>query len=489
MQKLITVLISALALVLAVCSMLLTACGSSDVEEVLNSIKESKLQSFSGKLDFEYDSLVFDGYTWTAQSDGSNPSEREKIHNELKYEQYSEFPDLDLTIKGNYPEGNFDLFAKNNRTYLDADGETVIEEKNCFYWFFRGWEGYEINSKEEIDDLNGKEPYYMGNNQIFKIVSTDTVEYAPRIVNYFIINLADRFGGLSVNGDKLSVDLNVTVYNLLNSLKDVINNLKPSTTLGDLLADDTLKTVISSLVNGLTPEEAADYISKNFLEPMKNTNELVKEFYELLGEIKPDANSSTFDYIVKFFTDDRTYDILNEYFKEHNDVALPAKLDKITLDFVLDTFDVYNRLDNILGDWYGYTTVYQPGGWVTSTKNEDWEEIKDFNSCKKGVLYAIEKLFGETTQTKACFHIPTGWHNLGYVVTDAKVEYSVSNGKIASQNVSAVFMITEHYNESYSEDENTYRFADYDQIEKYKIKGEMTYGTSKHDLTDIIIEK
>lgn len=412
-------------------SILMTACGNgnSTAKSVLDSIYDFKLRSISGELNVSVD----DGLDQTLKDGNvitSNKLSDAKEWGEWK-DIYRHF--ISGSIKANYADGDADIVYK----YMQPDGEQSYSH-DYIYCFLRDWDSFVEKGVEEIDF--DEHEFWRDSDNIFDYEFFDAawIEKLARF-NHVFIYLGNATDSVESNGDKLTVDLNKTAYELISGIKEFINGLKPTTTTGDILSDKTISTIISSIVNMFTPQEALDIAVKM----LTGANNEYKSQYDndifpyyndvmnILGEIKPDKNSTTFEYLVKLLTDDKTYDLVSKILKEEMDVVLPAALDKITLSFLADTFNLYELLDEVMYDIVDHDIYEQ-------------HRVSDFASMKKELQYIVETFLGKTTVDKFFFELRNGdYYRHELVANDAFVEYTLDENQIADMRASAKISMTD----------------------------------------------
>lgn len=252
--------------------------------------------------------------------------------------------DMSGTFKQSGVEaGTVKSSAKLNLATGDADivAESVGKGENAgvdnySYIFMRDWNAYSYSAETKPAGLNSIEWSAEGNlnDMITEALQGEgiPVDFASigglasvcqmvlPMACHLELSFADAAGGITddASAKTLTVDINKVLYNFVNDIKGVINGLTDSTTIGDLLNNETVKKYFS-IITELVPVDT------------------VKSFVAQTGlNVQPDDGSSTYDYIVKIISSEE----LKKLISEMAGMALPNTLDKFALSFFLNSTGV-----------------------------------------------------------------------------------------------------------------------------------------------------
>lgn len=310
----------------------------------------------SANSETESTEVIYTASSPTAQK----PETAESAQSAEKYE---------FSGKADLKSGNADVQL--NVTFSSGDES----EKYIEYYFLRNWNSFscsaapdEDGNVTEITDFSKAELEYGGdynetlNDYIKDIIGGDVGGGMPATdasqseidlgnltgpafmgVNSFAVNLAVAAGTLEVNGGVYTVDFIKTLNKIWSDISAVVTALDENTTVGDLLANGTVKKYVS-LITELVPAQTLYDI---ICEAVEGQNSQVQLMLAFLQEIKPDKDSTTYDYIVKLVKSNGFKVLLNNLFKAQgapSDVFVTT-VDQTKLGDLLALFDM--NLDGV----------------------------------------------------------------------------------------------------------------------------------------------
>lgn len=340
---------------------------------------------------------------------------------------------------------------------LSGDADLVMTDKhkvpttydNYEYAFLRDWNMFSYSEEHERDeddnkigsnevkDFTGKTLYWGGDmydqmaeagadaaiKQIFGD-DFDMGEIASKLVmpeyGAMIAALADSLGAFKIEGNTATADINLAIYNLVGKLKTVLDQLKGSTTIGEFLALNEIKTVIGALTTGLTGEQAAQYVQSALAT------------LGIVGlSIPADKDSTVYDYIIKVLSSDELYAFVNAMLTGMGSpVTLPSKLNALTLDFVLSIYnaakgltgDAALSIDKIKAAFNKYTSGIKEDELVYNEESATTDaEIGDFHG------YGLDE---DVTK-----NVPVNSYQR-FSLKNLKLVYTLDNNKVTGQSVS-----------------------------------------------------
>lgn len=107
-----------------------------------------------------------------------------------------------------------------------------------------------------------------------------------------LFNFAEKYGALTLKENCLTFDLNKLIYNIIDKLSSVFEEMDKETTIGGILANETMKTLIDDLADGTTALEMYEEMEESGLwELFSDSNETDK--------FKPKEGQSFYDYIIE----------------------------------------------------------------------------------------------------------------------------------------------------------------------------------------------
>ena len=200
------------------------------------------------------------------------------------------------------------------RVELDDDDKVVAssKEEGYSYDFTRGDYAFYTSSKTEITDFS---KVTLGvssvetNEQLNEILAQMPEDGTPAnllLPVSAILDLADIYEGASFADKKLTVNLNKVVYNIYNEVLKVIEDLKTTTTVGDVIGAAPVKNLISALTYGIDTKEVYDQVVEliGSAAPTAEGEEGMPSYSEVIGSVlaslpQPEEGESVYDYLVK----------------------------------------------------------------------------------------------------------------------------------------------------------------------------------------------
>lgn len=319
--------------------------------------------------------------------------------------------ELEATV-GIGDEGEYDVAAKVN---LDGNADISVKalgkgenagDDFFMYFFMRGWKVYGTFTEAEETDFSAAElEGFVDINQVLESVLGGTGVELPEniaskleldkavdevldLVNYLVLNLGKAANAVTEANNSLTVDLNKLMFNAVTDIKGVVNGLTNDTTVGQILANENLKKYVKVITELVTPEElvatlveAIDGAAGGEGVPAEATA-IIAQVKTLLNTVKPDANSSTYDYIVKLVGSQELVNLINQAMGAPEGTGLTKKLTEFKVSELLALADKEElTLDSLK------TMVNQYASIVTATALTFGEDSKA-EALK--VVYAYE---------------------------------------------------------------------------------------------------
>lgn len=195
---------------------------------------------------------------------------------------------------------------------------------------------------EDMDEITGALDEILGNVNVEEEIGA-AVEGVLGLESYTAMALADSFGALTVESGKATVDLNKAVYNAVKAVKEFLGGISINTTVGEILNNKTLKGVLSPFINLIAPADLVKAIKDNLVAP-DGSDIQTEQVYEMLKEIadkillKPNANETTYDYLVRVISSEELKNVVNDLIKESTgstQLSIDKTFDKLTVGFML----------------------------------------------------------------------------------------------------------------------------------------------------------
>lgn len=301
-------------------------------------------QSLTGSQsgDNKYYSLTEDGKKGSALTD-KNHKNTNKITQSAKF---------------NLADGDADIVITEEQKSTPASD---YDGKHYNYAFLRDWhsfspvtqydENYNHIDTTPITDFTGVTLEYGGSATGNMPFNAETLGGMGKLAglglgveNFVILSLGKYFGGFTKEGDVVTVDVNKMAYNLATKVNAFLAELDENTTVGDVLADDTVKAVLSSLLNGI-PAATLTGVLQTVISSIPNIGEMLEALEIDLTKIlvAPDANETTYDYFVRVISSNELKNALNAIIKAMIPaepgapvISMPTTLNNMTLDFFLN---------------------------------------------------------------------------------------------------------------------------------------------------------
>lgn len=237
-------------------------------------------------------------------------------------------------------------FKINIQSKADSNGNADIalghsywgDEESYSYIFLRYWKIYVYNNwedKEHVTEITNSEDLY-GVIDISEIINTFKLNLsdAVNMVNSFILNIAEKFNAVTETEGKLTADLGKVFSNAIKELKPVVDDLKDETTVGDILKNNVIKKIVSPITNIIKPTTIIDAVKQALTYLDDESKAVVEKILELFNDVKPERNSTTYDYLVKLLDSQKTVDFINSMIG--SGVGITKKLSDFTLKEIFD---------------------------------------------------------------------------------------------------------------------------------------------------------
>lgn len=236
---------------------------------------------------------------------------------------------VDISARANLSVGAFDVTLHNT----DEQEETPYA-----YCFMRDWKVYGALSQAEITDFSSAilkpivdigaalEEQTGANSLMLNLYAPMLMNAVVSAGNYMILSLGKVTNSVAFKGNTITVDYNLTAYRIFNDVKDVIDGVTATTTVGDILGNANVRKYAEIFTELVSYNDLATYVSiiKNILggqgvqpipaEEIDYTQVLIAALDAidaLLKSVTPDANSNTYDYLVKLLSSDELREIIN----------------------------------------------------------------------------------------------------------------------------------------------------------------------------------
>ncbi len=292
-------------------------------------------------------------------------------------------------------DGDFSYSANTNMSEsVTKNGKTETDESKTqehFYAFLRDWNVFTYSGSGEdsnITDFSGitfnwdgniEEDFIGtfdklvgdgGNAEAIKDAVNALIEKVTQmypglefnvkdaVQNLFVpatsfsnILIADSLGAVTYENGKATVDFNKAVYNVVRCIKSFLDVIDENTTIGDVLSNKTIKSLIEAFTSTATPENVYESIKTAIDEISSMKTEdgaTVGEILEAMGIdvlsyiVEPEANSTVYGYIVKIVSSNELKELINKFLKalcEGNNspvtISLNNTLDKTTIETLL----------------------------------------------------------------------------------------------------------------------------------------------------------
>ena len=461
-----------------------------DVSAIVSALKEQQLVSATVK------------YSMT-EHDESEHTYNDADGNKIKdYYSYNRSIKNSMEMKVNIANGNMDgvMYSEKSRKEQFADGETedymyedyIYKNKSISYVFLRNWNAFSYDIYDSVDEDN-QEP------QVEEVTDWRDVvlEYGGKVtesmpmefpeeamgmyfsyepaVNILLLNLASAADAVKIESGKATIDINKLVDNALSDATSALQSFTDKTTVGELLDNAIIAKYLSAIFNIFTVDEV-----KELLELYLEGSEMEEMINSILAAVEPDANSTTYQYIVKLVKSAELYNLVNGIV---GGGALPAgTLDNITLGFIMQM---------VLGAMGGGKVEVESAARAVA----DAGEGVDYLALAKAYVSELSK---QITATELKIK-SVGYHD-GYngdftsMVTfrNFKMEYTLNaDNTIASQKVSfdgTQTGVTSVWAEKTEQDENGefgFVFVVTNETSEISLEASIEYSSTEATLIDI----
>lgn len=123
-----------------------------------------------------------------------------------------------------------------------------------------------------------------------------------------VLGFANSMDAVKVDGDVITADLNLAVYNLVNKIKAILNGIKDDTTIGDVLKTAEAKCIANFLLTGVEAKDIYDGLAPAVEELLKTPVQGDVTIGDMLTAMEIDAanlvpevkkGESAYDYILR----------------------------------------------------------------------------------------------------------------------------------------------------------------------------------------------
>lgn len=399
--------------------------GNSSEESTVSAIVNALLKDGNKPFELNVTMTTDDtGDTYVMKADGTVYTDSETGFD--GHSDSSKYNDvLLIKVLADLAKGKMDVIKNDTSVgehhYYPASSE---EEARDFYYsdaeveytFLRNWHNFNYrdykysNDKdnlavlEEVTDWSDIVLKYKGLAiEGYEEMVAEYVDYVQR-VNVIILNLANAANAVTIDGNKVVVDGNKLAYNMFNDVNSALSKITNNTTIGQLLNDPTVKKYLSSILNAFTVEEVFDILDDfGMLD-----NDIAKQ----LLAVKPDANSTTYDYIVKLIGSDELNDLISDMVKEELGINLPTNIANVKLSFILDLvvkatglpvgtdlLDLAKTYVKLVADFVTETEIKVTDGRSSSVYQGDLTQTTTIKNAKMEYVLNSDKTIASQTFT------------------------------------------------------------------------------------------
>ena len=432
---------------------------------LINGVREQK-------YDFIVQSLASEtnvsGKSFSLNEDGTKGAE-------IADSAYTAKTGMTQSGKINLADGNADISAVQTS---EAGGQKSSEYT---YSFMRNWNLFEYVSEEETEDFSGVTLDYYGNvsGQLPDTVDglielSDIAEQGLGTVNYLLLTYGDNFGGLTVAENKATLDLSKTLYNMVQSLKTLVEGIKDDTTVGGVLADETVKKLLTPVLDLIEPAQIIAAVS-GVLSPESELGQILAQLEidvaDILGE--PAEGETSYEYLTRLIGSEKLSNAINTVLaamaemQNAQAISLPATLDKVPVSFFATLMNTdLDALKATVGELAKSVTAAS----VTTATVECYVDIET------GYRYYE----GEDLPTDAVLVPETSTTTLKNV----KVEYTLDGNTVTAQKISLGTEAddgTVRY--KYDDDDTAFKLEEESAAGSYTV--ELSYVAKASELKDI----
>lgn len=243
-------------------------------------------------------------------------------------------------------------------------------EDTYLYTFMRGWKIYGLLDYKEITDFTAPDLDIYVIKDIPESFEEEMWKNGITLPEGFdirtalneslkagdfrpLLGFANAASALTKGESSLTIDLNKAVYNFVNDLFKVVNGLTAETTIGDILNNENLKKYADALTKDFDYDDIAEAIAeinKNLGDSAEGA-ELFAKVSKLFENVKPDRNSTGYEYFIKILASEEFLDFLNGILHDGGfpaGVGLTKKLTEFTIGEIFTTLHLdVSKLDEI----------------------------------------------------------------------------------------------------------------------------------------------
>lgn len=308
------------------------------------------------------------------------------------------------------------------------------------------------------------------------------VENSPAVLGEtlsIVTAIANAADAVTVTDTKATVNINLMAYNMASDIKNLVNGVTVTTTVNDILSSNYLKKYLMVFTEMIPVETVQQGLASlkdvNLGELFAGINasqggQIPEEVIAVLSEvdlskvaaIKPDANSTTYDYILKILGSEELCTLLKTTIADLMGAGAPAAL---AAD---DATPAGPDMEAIMGEIDKITSLTAiPVSFVGLCMGLSAEQLTEILDGAKQMVATV----ADTYVSKDSFTLPLGGeghqgspdydgsngeeggssssdsYTVEYSVTvsDAKIEYTLASGKVTGLSASAKYNAKSDY--------------------------------------------
>lgn len=325
-------------------------------------------------------------------------------------------------IYKNYNISNQKATVTGKFDVLNGNGDVVaVLPEEYSYLFLRDWDMYGYDSKSEVVDFSGITLNNAGSikdyfNQVPELSGIDIGQlvsalYVP-VTAAAAVEAAEELNALKIENGKVTVDVNLMLHNALLKVKAFFDKITDNTTIGQFLALDEIKWLIEEATAGVSGANLQTMLSAMLLQIEMSPAEegstvTVGQKLAEIGinvslsslAVPADANSTAYDYIVKFISSDEINTFIDQVLKASgSETTMPANLNDIKLSFIssalgIPSIEIYKEAINASLNFITETGILIPA--------EGTEKITTISGVK--IIYTVNSnnvLTGQRVEAK-----------------------------------------------------------------------------------------
>ncbi len=259
------------------------AIVKTDAEKIMEAAAKQRIGGMSGVINLNMNH---------ANVSYASDEEGKKLQNAEEEKTYYK---TDMTLSGavNLKNLNVDASSVLTEWETDANGTEKANTRGSdySYYFMRGGFLYTYYSDSEVTDFSSVVLNKLSGGAFVMPVAADG--YAGVPLNTFI-NLSRVYNANSFADKKLTINLNKVVYSLYTDVIGVINGLKDTTTVGEVVESAPVKNLIHSLTYGYTAKDIYDEVKEGLGGDRMPAG--IKGYFDLAPV--PAEGVSVYDYLV-----------------------------------------------------------------------------------------------------------------------------------------------------------------------------------------------